>query len=246
PIGSGTDWFGTWATEQNPLVAFWAYGTAERALIPFGLHHVINVIIQLQAGEFVNAAGQVFHGEIPRFFAGDPNAGNLAGGYLFKMFGLPAAAIAIGRAAKPENRTKVMGFMISAALTSFLTGITEPIEFAFLFISPVLYVIHAIIAGLAYPLCIMLGVKHGYSFSAGLIDYVTFFGISTKGWMIIPLGLAYAALYYVVFTWFIKTFDLKTPGREDQDSSKAVNDTSSEFASELVSAFGGKQNILST
>lgn len=162
------------------------------------------------------------------------------------MFGLPAAAIAIGRAAKPENRTKVMGIMISAALTSFLTGITEPIEFAFLFISPVLYVIHAIIAGLAYPLCIMLGVKHGYSFSAGLIDYVTFFGISTKGWMIIPLGLAYAALYYVVFTWFIKTFDLKTPGREDQDSSKAVNDTSSEFASELVSAFGGKQNILST
>ncbi|MEL7455913.1 MAG: PTS transporter subunit EIIC, partial [Pseudomonadota bacterium] len=246
PIGSGIDWFGTWATEQNPLVAFWAYGTAERALIPFGLHHVINVIIQLQAGEFVNAAGQVFHGEISRFFAGDPNAGNLAGGYLFKMFGLPAAAIAIGRAAKPENRTKVMGIMISAALTSFLTGITEPIEFAFLFISPVLYVIHAIIAGLAYPLCIMLGVKHGYSFIAGLIDYVTFFGISTKGWMIIPLGLAYAALYYVVFTWFIKTFDLKTPGREDQDSSKAVNDTSSEFASELVSAFGGKQNILST
>ncbi|MFZ8766702.1 PTS glucose transporter subunit IIBC [Vibrio harveyi] len=246
PIGAGIDWFGTWATEQNPLVAFWAYGTAERALIPFGLHHVINVIIQLQAGEFVNAAGQVFHGEIPRFFAGDPNAGNLAGGYLFKMFGLPAAAIAIGRAAKPENRTKVMGIMISAALTSFLTGITEPIEFAFLFISPVLYVIHAIIAGLAYPLCIMLGVKHGYSFSAGLIDYVTFFGISTKGWMIIPLGLAYAALYYIVFTWFIKTFDLKTPGREEQDSSEAINDTSSEFASELVTAFGGKQNILST
>lgn len=246
PIGAGIDAFGHWATEQNPVLAFWAYGTAERALIPFGLHHVINVIIQLQAGEFTNAAGQVFTGEIPRFFAGDPNAGNLAGGYLFKMFGLPAAAIAMGRAAKPENRVKVMGIMASAALTSFLTGITEPVEFAFLFISPALYVIHSIIAGLAYPLCIILGVKHGYSFSAGLIDYVTFFGISTKGWMIIPLGLAYAAIYYVVFSWFIRKFDLKTPGREDAKEEKGPALTGDDFTRELVAAFGGKQNIKST
>ncbi|CAM4280577.1 PTS glucose transporter subunit IIBC [Vibrio neonatus] len=245
PIGLGIDAFGHWATEQNPVMAFWAYGTAERALIPFGLHHVINVIIQLQAGDFTNAAGQVFHGEIPRFFAGDPNSGNLAGGYLFKMFGLPAAAIAMGRAAKPENRVKVMGIMVSAALTSFLTGITEPVEFAFLFISPALYAIHAIMAGLAYPLCIILGVKHGYSFSAGLIDYLTFYGISTKGWMIIPLGLAYAAIYYAVFSWFIKFFDLKTPGREEGEQDTSEKLEGDEFTKELVAAFGGKGNIVS-
>ncbi len=246
PIGGAIDAFGHWATEQNPVIAFWAYGTAERALIPFGLHHVINVIMQLQAGDFTNAAGQVFHGEIPRFFAGDPNSGNLAGGYLFKMFGLPAAAIAIGRASKPENRVKVMGIMASAALTSFLTGITEPVEFAFLFISPALYALHAIIAGLAYPLCIILGVKHGYSFSAGLIDYVTFYGISTKGWMIIPLGLVYAALYYVIFSVVIRKFDLKTPGREDTTEEQAPELTGDEFTKELVAAFGGKTNIKST
>ena len=115
------------------------------------------------------------HGEIARFIAGDPTAGNMTGGYLFKMWGLPAAALAMWRAARPEQRAKVGGIMISAALTAFLTGITEPIEFAFLFVAPVLYAIHALLAGVAYFLCIALGIKHGFTFSHGLIDYVVLF-----------------------------------------------------------------------
>ena len=124
-------------------MAFGIYGVVERALVPFGLHHIWNVPFQMQ---MVNSPTRraVFHGDIPRYMAGDPTAGKLSGGFLFKMYGLPAAAIAIWHSAKPENRAKVGGIMISAALTSFLTGITEPIEFSFMFVAPILYVIHAI------------------------------------------------------------------------------------------------------
>lgn len=146
------DWFcnqtfSQWAAYQNPVVAFGIYGFIERCTVPFGLHHIWNVPFQMQIGEYTNAAGQVFHGDIPRYMAGDPTAGKLSGGFLFKMYGLPAAAIAIWHSAKPENRAKVGGIMISAALTSFLTGITEPIEFSFMFVAPILYIIHAILAG---------------------------------------------------------------------------------------------------
>ena len=144
PIGTAIQTFSQWAAYQNPVVAFGIYGVVERALVPFGLHHIWNVPFQMQIGEFTNAAGRVFHGDIPRYMAGDPTAGKLSGGFLFKMYGLPAAAIAIWHSAKPENRAKVGGIMISAALTSFLTGITEPIEFSFMFVAPILYVIHAI------------------------------------------------------------------------------------------------------
>ncbi|BBU84713.1 hypothetical protein EIMP300_61130 [Escherichia coli] len=130
PIGSAIQTFSQWAAYQNPVVAFGIYGFIERCLVPFGLHHIWNVPFQMQIGEYTNAAGQVFHGDIPRYMAGDPTAGKLSGGFLFKMYGLPAAAIAIWHSAKPENRAKVGGIMISAALTSFLTGITEPIEFS--------------------------------------------------------------------------------------------------------------------
>ena len=129
---------------ERPALAFTIYGVIERALIPFGLHHVWNVPFFFQAGDFTDpATGTVVHGEIARFISGDPTAGNMTGGYLFKMWGLPAAAIAMWHAARPEQRAKVGGIMISAALTAFLTGITEPIEFAFLFVAPVLYAIHA-------------------------------------------------------------------------------------------------------
>ena len=127
PIGSAIQTFSQWAAYQNPVVAFGIYGFIERCLVPFGLHHIWNVPFQMQIGEYTNAAGQVFHGDIPRYMAGDPTAGKLSGGFLFKMYGLPAAAIAIWHSAKPENRAKVGGIMISAALTSFLTGITVPI-----------------------------------------------------------------------------------------------------------------------
>src|SRR6187549_949221 len=151
PIGHGIDAFSHWAVNGRPVMAFTIYGLVERALIPFGLHHVWNVPFFFQAGDFTDpATGSVVHGEIARFISGDPTAGNMTGGYLFKMWGLPAAAIAMWRAARPEQRAKVGGIMISAALTAFLTGITEPIEFAFLFVAPVLYAIHALMAGISY------------------------------------------------------------------------------------------------
>lgn len=243
PIGHAIDAFGQWAAIKNPALAFGLYGFAERLLIPFGLHHILNVVFQMQVGDFVTASGEVLHGEIPRYIAGDPTAGNLAGGYLFKMFGLPAAAIAIWHSAKPENRVRVGGIMISAALTSFLTGITEPIEFSFMFVAPALYLVHALLAGLSYPLAIILGMKHGYSFSAGFIDFIVLSGHATKLWLFLVVGLCYAALYYALFRAVIKVFDLKTLGRENEKSSVRTVRSNSELALELLIAFGGKGNI---
>ncbi|STT85817.1 PTS system protein [Klebsiella pneumoniae] len=197
---------------------------------------------QMQIGEYTNAAGQVFHGDIPRYMAGDPTAGKLSGGFLFKMYGLPAAAIAIWHSAKPENRAKVGGIMISAALTSFLTGITEPIEFSFMFVAPILYVIHAILAGLAFPICILLGMRDGTSFSHGLIDFIVLSGNSSKLWLFPIVGICYAIVYYVIFRVLIKALDLKTPGREDTTEESKAGATS-EMAPALVAAFGGKENI---
>src|SRR5215203_3187147 len=158
PIGGAIDRFSHWAVHGRPALAFTIYGVVERALIPFGLHHVWNVPFFFQAGEYTNpVTGALVHGEVARFIAGDPTAGNMTGGYLFKMWGLPAAAFAMWHAARPEHRKATGGIMISAALTAFLTGITEPIEFAFLFVAPMLYVVHALLAGIAYFLCIALG-----------------------------------------------------------------------------------------
>lgn len=126
----------------------------------------------MQVGSFTNAAGQVFHGDIARFIAGDPTAGKLAGGFLFKMYGLPAAAIAIWHSAKPEKTAPKLAVSDLAALTSFLTGITEPIEFSFMFVAPLLYAIHAVLAGLAFVVCITLNMSAGTSFSHGLIDFL--------------------------------------------------------------------------
>ncbi len=246
PVGALIQSFSHWAAYQNPALAFGIYGVVERSLIPFGLHHIWNVPFFFEAGEYTNAAGQVIHGEIARYIAGDPTAGNLAGGYMFKMYGLPAAAIAMWHAAKPENRAKVGGIMVSAALTSFLTGITEPIEFAFLFVAPVLYAIHALLAGSAFVVTILLGMKHGTTFSHGLIDFVVLFAQSTKGWMFPILGLIYAAIYYTIFRVAISALDLKTPGREDEAAEESVAEMAEHFmAEQLVLAFGGKANIAS-
>lgn len=242
PVGSAIQHFSQWAAYQNPVVAFGIYGLVERALVPFGLHHIWNVPFQMQIGEYVNAAGQVFHGDIPRYMAGDPTAGKLSGGFLFKMYGLPAAAIAIWHSAKPENRAKVAGIMISAALTSFLTGITEPIEFAFMFVAPILYVIHAILAGLAFPICILLGMRDGTSFSHGLIDFIVLSGNGSKLWLFPIVGLCYALLYYVIFRVLIVKLNLKTPGREESSSEQSAQ-SGNDMAASLVQAFGGKENI---
>ena len=151
-------------------------GVVERLLIPFGLHHIWNVPFFFEMGSFTDAAGKVIHGDINRFFAGDSTAGVLAGAFLFKMFGLPAAAIAIWHSAKPENKLAVGGMMVSAALTSFLTGITEPIEFAFLFVAPVLYFIHACLAASAQFVASTLNMHMGFTFSQGGIDFCHFLG----------------------------------------------------------------------
>ena len=213
PIDRGIDAFSNWAVHSRPALAFTIYGIIERGLIPFGLHHVWNVPFFFQAGDYVDpATGQMIHGEINRFIAGDPTAGNMSGGYLFKMWGLPAGALAIWRSARPENRAKVGGLMISAALTSFLTGITEPIEFSFIFVAPFLYVIHAVLAGLAYGLCVILGIRHGFTFSHGLIDYVVLFPKSQRALWLLVLGPIYAGVYYGLFTFAIRRFNLMTPG----------------------------------
>ncbi|PWI33033.1 PTS glucose transporter subunit IIBC [Vibrio albus] len=244
PIGAGIEAFSEWAAYQSPEVAFGIYGIVERSLIPFGLHHIWNAPFFYEVGQFTTAAGEVVTGEIPRYLAGDPTAGNLAGGYMFKMFGLPAACLAMYVTAKPENKLKVASILGSAALTSFLTGITEPIEFAFLFVAPALYAAHALMAGSAFVVMIMLGIKHGTTFSHGLFDFTLLFGQSTNGWMLPVVGLCYAALYFFVFTALIKAFDLKTPGREDEaESNVAVETSGDELAQNITMAFGGKANI---
>lgn len=244
PIGTAIQRFSEWAAYQNPAVAFGIYGVVERALVPFGLHHIWNVPFQMQVGEYVNSAGQVFHGDIPRYMAGDPTAGMLSGGFLFKMFGLPAAAIAIWHSARSENRVKVGGIMISAALTAFLTGITEPIEFSFMFVAPILYVIHAILAGLAFVICILLGMRDGTSFSHGLIDFIVLSGNSSKLYLFPIIGILYAITYYSIFRFLIVKLNLKTPGREVEDKNAKQADKSA-MGQSLVAAFGGKDNISS-
>lgn len=246
PIGTAIKAFSNWAVHEQPAIAFSIYGVVERSLIPFGLHHVWNVPFFFQAGDYTDpTTGNVVHGEIARFIAGDPTAGNMTGGYLFKMWGLPAAALAMWRAARPENRAKVGGIMISAALTAFLTGITEPIEFAFLFVAPVLYGIHALLAGAAYFLCVQLGIKHGFTFSHGFIDYVVLFSKSHHALWLFVIGPVWAGIYYSVFSLAIRKFNLATPGREVEDeATKAAKSAGGEsFALQLVRAFGGRGNI---
>jgi len=246
PIGLRIRGAATWAASTSPGIAFAIYGFVERLLIPFGLHHIWNVPFFFEIGQYVNpATGEVIHGEIQRYLAGDPTAGNMTGGYLFKMWGLPAAAIAIWRSARPENRARIGGIMISAALTSFVTGITEPIEFAFMFVAPVLYLIHAVFAGIAYFLCVALGIKHGMTFSHGLIDFVLLFPKSTHAWLLLVIGPLWGLLYYGTFRWVIVKFNLKTPGREAEEVAKASATAvaGDEFSRELVLAFGGRSNI---
>ena len=248
PIGNGINAFSHWAVNGQPALAFTIYGVVERSLIPFGLHHIWNVPFFFQAGDYTDpVTGKVLHGEIARFIGGDPTAGHMTGGYLFKMWGLPAAAIAIWHCARPENRAKVGGIMVSAAITSFLTGITEPIEFAFLFVAPLLYAIHALLAGAAYFLCIALNIKHGFTFSHGLIDYVVLFPKSHNALWLFVLGPIWALVYYGVFSFAIRKFNLLTPGREIEEPSVSSARAASgdQFALQLVRAFGGRSNITS-
>jgi len=245
PIGGAIKSFSNWATDSNSVsLAVFVYGFVERALIPFGLHHIWNVPFFFEIGEFITPNGDVVKGDIYRFAAGDPTAGILGGGYLFKMWGLPAAAMAIWHTAKPERRKQVGGIMISAALTSFLTGITEPIEFSFMFAAPLLYLLHAILAGTCFLTFNLAGGLIGTNFSHGLIDFVILSPKATNPWLVLVLGPMYAAIYYIVFRFCIQKFDLKTPGREDvADAMTTADSGSNEFSRQLVLAFGGRSNI---
>jgi N-acetylglucosamine PTS system EIICBA or EIICB component len=221
PIGRGLESFGTWLTDNGVLGAG-VYGVANRALIPFGLHHIINSLVWFTFGSFQSASG-VVTGDLNRFFAGDPNGGTFTAGFFpVMMFGLPAAAIAIWRAARPERRAVIGGIMLSAAFTSFLTGVTEPIEFSFLFVAPLLYAIHALLTGASLALSAALGIHDSFGFSAGAIDFALNWGKATKPELLLLIGVAYAVIYYVVFSVAIRAFNLMTPGREPDDDAQAV------------------------
>lgn len=250
PIQEKISEFSMWAAYSAPTVAGATYGFVERLLLPFGLHHIWNVPFFFEIGSYTNKFGEVVTGDIPRFFAGDKTAGILGGGFLIKMFGLPAAALAILHTAKPENRLKVGGIMASGALTSFLTGITEPLEFTFLFVAPMLYFIHAVMVGSAFAIINFVGAHIGYTFSQGAIDFILFYPLDTKPWVVFILGPVYAVLYYIVFRVVITAFNMKTPGRDEdaavpmaQAAAPAGHDDKMKMAEKLVEAFGGRENI---
>lgn len=248
PVQDLIDGTGNWMLGAGAL-GVGAYGFFNRLLIPVGLHHVINTIVWLDFGEFKNAAGEIVKGDIPRFLAGDPTAGLFQAGFFpIMMFGLPAACLAMYFAAKKEKRAVVGGMFVSIALTAFLTGVTEPIEFTFMFLSPILYVIHAVLTGVSLMVAATLGIHDGFGFSAGLIDYLLNFGIAQKPLLLILQGLVFAVIYFVIFYFLIIKLDLKTPGREDdEEDTQDIKGTEDEVldtkAYHTIEGLGGKDNI---
>ncbi|MEJ8554778.1 glucose-specific PTS transporter subunit IIBC [Tepidibacter sp. Z1-5] len=252
PVQNGLNWFSHSMIDANRTLAAFVFGVIERSLIPFGLHHIFYSPFWFEFGEYTNKAGELVRGDNSIFFAQLKDGVQLTAGtfmtgkFPFMMFGLPAAALAMYHEAKPEKKALVGGIMASAALTSFLTGITEPIEFTFLFVAPVLYGIHCIFAGLSFMLMHILGVKIGMTFSGGVIDFLLF-GVlqgKTAWWLVILVGLAFAPVYYFGFRFAIRKFNLKTPGREDDaDVIETKHTKGSELAQGILKALGGKENV---
>lgn len=249
PIQQCINSLGDWMVHAGELGGF-VFGFLNRLLIPVGLHHILNTTAWFVFGQYdhLDAAGQMVTatGDLHRFFAGDKSAGLfMTGFYPVMMFGLPAAALAMYRTARPENRSRVGGLLLGVALTAFLTGITEPLEFMFMFLAPVLYLIHALLTGLSMAICSFLNIHDGFGFSAGLFDYVLNWGLATKPLLLLPLGVVYAAVYYLLFSWAIRKFDLKTPGRESELESAGANTLSSDNSAGLdyAQALGGIENI---
>ncbi len=252
PIQNGLTSFSQNMIDSNQTIAAFVFGVIERALIPFGLHHIFYNPFWYQFGEYVNAAGELINGDQQIFFAqlkdGVPfTAGTfMTGKFPFMMFGLPAAALAIYQEAKPEKKQLVGGIMASAALTSFLTGITEPIEFSFLFVAPALFGLHCVFAGFSFMIMQLLNVKIGMTFSGGIIDFLLF-GVMpnrTSWWLVIPVGLCFSVIYYFGFRFAIRKFNFKTPGREDDEElTVSTNLKGSELSFNILQALGGKENI---
>lgn len=221
------------------------YGTIHRLLVPTGLHHILNNFVWFQAGSYELEDGEIIFGDLPRFFAGDPEAGAyMAGLYPIMMFALPAIAVAIVHEAREDLKPKVRAIFLTAALTSFLTGVTEPIEFAFLFVAPLLFVVHAILSGIAMWITYQLDIYHGFSFSAGAIDFILNEHLAKNELLIIPIGLLYAIMYYCLFRWAIRRFQIPTPGRED---GSPLDDWAGDIPHRsplILQALGGKENLI--
>ncbi len=237
-FASGVDALSRSVVAAGPLGLF-VYGLLNRLLLVTGLHHILNNIAWFLLGEYGGATG-----DLKRFFAGDPSAGAFMSGFFpVMMFGLPAACFAMYRAALPERRKGVAGLYLSLGLTSFLTGVTEPIEFTFLFLAPALFAIHAVLTGVAMVVMDLLGAKLGFGFSAGLLDYLLNVGLATRPLLLIPVGLTYAGIYYLAFGWTIRRLDLKTPGREPTPTTGFATE-GGDRARGFVEALGGAANLV--
>ncbi|NWD68353.1 PTS transporter subunit EIIC [Pseudomonas gingeri] len=246
PIQSGINSLGLLMVESGSLGAF-VFGFFNRLLIVTGLHHILNNMMWFVFGSYTSPeTGLVVTGDLARYFAGDPKGGQfMTGMFPVMVFGLPAACLAMYRNALPERRKLMGGLLLSMALTSFLTGVTEPIEFAFMFLAPMLYVLHALLTGLSMAVTNALNIHLGFTFSGGAIDMALGWGKSTNGWLVFPVGLAYALLYYFVFDFCIRRFDLKTPGRENIASATANRILSeNQRAAAYIQALGGAANLL--
>ena len=252
-IQGGLNTFSHQMIDTNKTIAAFVFGLIERSLIPFGLHHIFYAPFWFEFGQYTNAAGEIIRGDQKIFMAQLKDGVELTAGtfttgkYPFMMFGLPAAALAMYHEARPENKKLAAGILGSAALTSFLTGITEPLEFSFLFVAPVLFGIHAVFAGLSFMTMHLLGVKIGMTFSGGLIDFILF-GVlpgRTAWWWVIIVGLVLAVIYYFGFRFAIRKWNLRTPGREVVADAEEGKVAAGELPREVLAGLGGKENIAS-
>jgi len=242
---SGIDAFSNSIIDLGEVGTF-IYGTLNRLLIPLGLHHILNSVFWFQLGDYSymkDGVQVVANGDLHRFFAGDPTAGiYMSGFYIVMMFGLPAMALAIYITTPKAQRKKAGAILAGVAFTSFLTGITEPLEFLFLFIAPVLFVLHAILTGLALATAHFLDIHHGFGFSAGLFDYVINYKLAKNPLLILPLGAVFALIYFTLSYYTIKLFKLTIFEADEEEQSKENSNEAQAF----IEALGGKENIIST
>ena len=243
----GIDTFSNMIIGLNEVGTF-IYGTLNRLLIPLGLHHILNSVFWFQLGEYTyvkEGVEVVANGDLHRFFAGDPTAGvYMSGFYLVMMFGLPAMTYAIYLNTPKEYRKKAGAILAGVAFTSFLTGITEPLEFLFLFVAPPLFILHALLTGLALAVAQMFNIHAGFGFSAGFIDYVINYKLATNPLLILPLGALFAFIYFISSYYLIKILKLKileTELKEAPDAGAVSNE-----ALAFITALGGAENIVNT
>lgn len=253
PIQDALDVFAIGIANLGAIGVF-IFGFLNRLLIPIGLHHVFNSYIYFNLGSYTTPSGDVVTGEMTRFLAGDPTAGLfLSMFFVIMMFGLPGAALAMYKCAK-QRKNEVKGLMSSAGLTSFITGITEPLEFSFMFVAPQLYVVHALYTGLAGAICYLLGIRIGFSSGGNIIDLILNWSLGSNTILIIPVGIAFFILYFITFRFLIIKFNLKTLGREDdfidatevteeEKNATLSNKNYAYIAKKILENLGGAANI---